>query len=98
MDVGDVCEGEPGALGRVPEAGGMATLLGDTAALAVTIRGSEGAGGVALVHMVARELWGGVGRDPGALGCVLGVARYLAKAGRPGDVHPCSCSFFGTIL
>ena len=77
---------------------GWPPLLGDMAALAVAVWGGEGGGGVVLVHMVAREVWGGVGRDPGAVGCVLGVARYLPKVGRPGDVRPCSCSFFGTIL
>jgi hypothetical protein len=77
---------------------GWPPLLGDMAALAVAVGGGEGGGGVVLVHMVAREVWGGVGRDPGAVGCVLGVARYLPKVGRPGDVHPCSWSFFGTVL
>jgi len=58
MDVSDVGKSEPGALGCVPEAGGMATLLGDVAA---TVWGREGARDVTLVHMVSRELWGGVG-------------------------------------
>ena len=62
MDVGDVGKSEPGALGRVSEAGEMmATLLGDVTTLAVTVWGGEGAGDVALVHMVSRQLWGGVG-------------------------------------
>ena len=98
MDVGKVGDGEPWALGRVPEAGRMATPLGDVAAPAVAVGGGEGTLCVALVHILAREVWGAMGQDPWAAGCVLGVARYLAKVGRPADMRPCSCSLFGTIL